>query len=119
MNTFERNADPKKSLNIGKIANPVKIHAMYTMSVTEGPDMVISEGSANMTIKSTRKILDAISKGELWGDSWKTRYLVGVYTGKEKILPNGGKNLIFTINPINDFLGCYIEFEGIKYHIKP
>ena len=111
---FEKHRDPKESIEIGMSAIPIKILGMCT---TDPSANTISEGSANMSDKDCRRILEGISKGELWGNSWKTMYYVMELTGEEEKSKNGRVSVIFNITRMSECLGHYIEYHGKKYKI--
>lgn len=114
MINFEKSNNPLKDLDIGKIAVPIRIIDLYT-----NDKEVASFGSANLSEKDARRVLESISKGEL-SFGWEDRYFVGkiIENDEEEISESRLKPITFHIIPIRECIGSYIEFRGKKYYIR-
>ena len=111
---FEKHSDPKASLNIGKIAVPIKIFSMYTNDPDEQREGG-GYGFADMSDKDCRRILESISGGEL-DPGWEDRYFVGNPI-KESHEPGKGKSTTFHILTMKQCINNYVEFQDKKYLI--
>jgi hypothetical protein len=110
---FERTNNPLTSLDIGRIANPIKVFRMFVVDPSEN---IAYPGSGDMTDKDCRRILEGISKREL-GLGWEDRYYIGLIVKGKEVKPY---IINFEIFPIKNYIEYYLEFQGVKYFIpKP
>ena len=110
---FERRGDIKKSLSIGNAANPIEIADMYAADYSTPPEYRTHPESANIKKGEAFNILRGIEMGQV--REWETRFVVGVYTGEEEIMKNGGILRKFELERLGDYKGFYILFQGKKF----
>lgn len=108
---FERGKDPKETMEIGAIADPLVIEdVMYTTKTMEtSADSTTCKWSFDFETERSpshcRGILLGIGAGELNPEEYAVNYC-----------PAGSHGLLKTVM-ISDLLGTYVSYRGEKYKI--